>query len=419
MTDRVVVIGAGVAGLAAARELRSRGANVVVIEARDRVGGRVWTHRGLGVPVDLGASWIHGERGNPISELAKQADATTRATDYESVRLWDHDGTRVPDELLDEIGDEWDEIVEKVEEYAGDGLSFAAALARVLDGEQLDPWERRALDWAVASIDVTSAENVERLALDYMDDDDAYGGGDVLFPGGYDQVVALLARGLDVRLSERVTAVTVADDRVVVATDRGTHEGDRAIVTLPLGVLQAGSVAFDPPLPKAKRDALGALAMGTLNKVALVFPRVWWPREPHFLSYMSRTRGEFPEFLNGHALTGAPVLMPFTGGDFARALEDESDAAIAGHALRVLRTMGGGAVPDPTGVAVTRWHGDPFARGSYSHVPVGGTAAAFDALAAPVGDRLLFAGEATSRRWRGTVHGAFHSGVRAAREIPG
>ena len=160
--------------------------------------------------------------------------------------------------------------------------------------------------------------------------------------------------------------------------------------------------------------------MGVLNKVALRFDRPFWPVDHHFIGYMSEKVGEYPQFLNVSKYTQEPVLMAFTGGNFARALESKSDAHIASEIKQVLYKIYGSSVPEPKGVAVARWSTDPFARGSYSHIPVGATGTEYDILAEPLAHgRLRFAGEATIRNYPGTVHGAFLSGVREAEHLIG
>jgi monoamine oxidase len=196
-------------------------------------------------------------------------------------------------------------------------------------------------------------------------------------------------------------------------TARGVFDGVGAVVALPLGVLQAGAVRFEPALPERKVRALGGLAMGTLDKCVLVFERAFWPEEAHFLGYLSPTRGEFPVFMNLRRLTGATALMAFCAGDFARALEDDGDDAARERCLAALRRMFGRRVSRVTGFVRSRWHRDPWALGSYSHVPPGGADEAYDLLAEPEG-ALRFAGEHTIRACPATVHGALLSGLREA-----
>jgi len=419
--ERILIIGAGVAGLAAARQLAGRGANVTILEARDRIGGRVWTDRTLGTPVDLGASWIHGDSGkNPIRRLADEHRIATAATDYESIYLHDRGGGRVADSAVATINTQFAGLLAEVAKYGGKlrkDISIQTGIERALEGEKLSGDEQHALAWARSTQVIATAEELSNLSLRYADDDEAYNERDSLFPGGYDQVVSVMAKGTQVHLGQVVQRVELAGKGVVVTTNAGEHTADRVIVTLPLGVLKAGRVDFRPGLPAQKQAAINGLGMGTLNKVALKFAKRFWPADRQFVGQMSATYGEYPTVMNWSAHTGQPVLMAFTGGNFARALEARTDAQISGEIMNVLRRIYGGGATDPVAVRVTRWAADPFAGGSYSHVRVGASSDMFDHLAAPVQGRVFFAGEATSKAYRGTVHGAYLSGLRAAQEV--
>lgn len=415
--ERALVVGAGVSGLAAARKLRQTGFDVTVLEARDRIGGRVWTSDQLGVPLDLGASWIHGVDDNPISEMAASLDVETRPSDYESPELWDADGRRMTRDEIDEIGEAFDALLEEVAglaESLDQDRSVAWGLERAIEGESLTGPEERALAWRVETMEVALAADADAMSLGHFGFDEELGGGDRLFPGGYHQIVRALAEGLDVRTETRVRAIHYGDDGVSIRTDGETFEADAAIVTLPLGVLQAGSVQFSPPLGGDKRRALRKLAMGTLNKVALRFPRAFWPEDAEFIGALAEGEPQIPVLLNWRYHADAPILMAFTGGSAARALEPLTDEAAAERVMAVLRRMFGDDVPEPEAIAMSRWSRDPFARGSYMHVPTGGDPEAIEVLGAPAHERLHFAGEHTHPEYPATVHGALWSGERAA-----
>ena len=218
-------------------------------------------------------------------------------------------------------------------------------------------------------------------------------------------------------MQQKVNAIEYGNKGVLVKTDQGNFQADAAIITLPLGVLKSGNITFSPPLPKNKQVAIDRLNMGVLNKVVLKFPRAFWQQNYDVLGYVSGQSKDFSEFLNWGHYTPAPVLIALTGGSFASSLELISETEVGERVMKLLRKLYGNSVPNPESVLRTKWGTDPFAFGSYSTVPVGSKGNYRSILAAPIGQRLFFAGEATSREYPSTVHGAFLSGIREADRI--
>lgn len=414
----VLVLGAGIAGLAAARTLTKRGRKVLVLEARNRIGGRMWTDSSLGLPLDLGASWIHGVNGNPIAKLAKEFGIETMPTDGENAIEFAADGSELPDGDWEEMEALFEEIYEEVAEMQAatdEDMSLQAAFDRVIAIRGISEEDLRRLNYYIHL--VTALEygaDAKDLSLWWWDLGEGFGGEEVIFPGGYNQITDGLANGLDIRLGEIVKRIRYGSDGVEVETSQGSYVADQAVVTFPLGVLKQSSVKFEPPLPESKQAAIQRLDMGVLNKVYLRFPEVFWDEDVETISYMGKELGEWCDWLNFLPFTGAPVLMAFHGGEKGFDLERLSDDDIVAGAMRTLRVIFGDDIPEPEGALITRWGQDPFSLGAYSHVPPFASGDDHDALAEPVDDVLFFAGEATSRSHPSTVHGAYLSGVRAA-----
>jgi monoamine oxidase len=416
---RVVVLGAGAAGLAAARDLADAGALVTVIEARGRIGGRLHTSRlWPDLPVDLGASWIHGVRGNPVSGLADAAGAGRVETSYDRSLSLGPDGKKA------DLGDAMaGRLVEKARARAEGfdrDVSLAEAVTTSPAWAKADAETRRRVRHHVnATYEQEYAGDWAELSAWWGDAGEEFGGGDVLFPGGYDQIASHLARGLDVRLGAAVTGLA-PDGKGVALTlaDGGTVRADRVVVTLPLGVLQSGTVRFAEPLTPARQKAITALGMGLLNKCWLRFDQIAWDDTVDWIEWLSPQDGYWSQWVSLARATGAPVLVGFHAGTQAREVEALDDAATLSAAHAALRAMFGSRFPAPLAAQITRWSQDPFARGSYSFHATGSTPDDRRALAGTDWNgRLAFAGEAASADHPGTVHGAVLSGRDAARAV--
>lgn len=419
--QKVLVIGAGIAGLAAARELQEQGFQVTVLEGRDRIGGRIHTSRTLGFPVDLGASWIHGITDNPIATLAREWQIPIVPTDFDNIILYNSQGKPISDrdfELGYAVYEQIRDRAASLAENSKQDRSIAEVLQQVLATQTLTPQQAQLIEWGFNSELVTEfGADLESLSSWYVDEAEDLDGGDYLFPQGYDQIITGLANNLDIQLQQNVTEIRYSGSGVSVTTERESFTADVAIVTLPLGVLKSGIIKFYPELPKNKQEAINRLSMGVLNKVVLKFPEQFWHQDYHALGYLHKNNPDFSEFLNGSFYSQEPALIAFIGGSFARQIEQLSEGEIRERVLRVLRRSYGDRIPEPESMMVTRWSQDPFALGSYSYIAVGGESGDRDILAEPIGDRLFFAGEATSRDYPATVHGAYLSGIREAKRL--
>lgn len=408
---RVAVVGAGMAGLAAVDRLSRAGIETVLVEARDRIGGRVWT---AAPGVDLGASWIHGPVGNPLVALA-DASATRRVPFQWNRYEFYEDGEALgPAEArgIDRLFERLHREVRRAGRRAGNRARLSSAIADFR--RELPTSQRALLDHVVTSYWTHEfGADPPRLSLAWFEEGATLRGGDQLVPSGFAGLFGALRDADEIHLSRPVHTIRHGSGGVVLETDAGDVTADAAIVTVPLGVLKRGTPVFDPPLSGGHALAIRRLGMGTLNKIYLRFPRVAWPRRMHAFGRIDRS-GLWAEWVNFVPITGQPVLMGFNAGRAAERLEQKSDPAILASAMDALRGTFGRSLPSPVEARITRWHSDPWSRGAYSSLAPGSTPSDRRALAAPVHERLLLAGEACSVESPAMVHGAYRSGVAAA-----
>ena len=427
MKPEILIIGAGVAGLAAARELSRANFKVTVLEARDRIGGRVYTHDS----VELGAEFIHGKP----PELMQISERAHLKLDIVSNRHW-----YFRDGKLATSNEFWSDIEHVMKEMKK--VEHDESFSDFLKEHDLGPAEPLAKLY-VEGFHASRAERVSVLGLnkanaaaDEIDDDEQY-----RIPAGYHVVAQSLyddaiAHGATFHLNTIVDEVRWQPNQVEI-TAGSTKESaltdakfSRAVITLPLSLIQAGSVRIVPEL-RDKQAAANKLAMGQVVKIVMRFHTPFWEKL-ELATKDGRSQGladlayiHAPDELLPTWWTllpeRTPVLIGWAGGSRAEELLSRGEQAIRNHALKSLVTVFAVELEkieeQLEEIYCHNWYGDPFSRGAYSYIPIGGLEAQMQ-LARPVENTLFFAGEATNTEGHlGTVHGAIATGLRAAREV--
>ena len=390
----VIVVGAGAAGLAAADVLARAGLPALVLEARDRIGGRCDTRRmpGLAVPVELGAEFLHG---GPAAALELLARAGVPGVD----------STRTQRVL-------WRGRLREANAFAEAKRAMQGAVFRrdITFEQHLGRRRLPALTKTLARMMVQGFDAADPALVSARDIaaewKSALGSSQMRPQGGYQPLLRVLSQGLDIRLRHCVRVIQWNRNSVSIDGIRAR----KVLITLPLGVLQSGSVRFHPPLGKD----LSMLVSGPVIRVAMRFKEAFWQRRHPGVAFYHSPGAPFPTFWTPLPMH-APLLTAWAGGPKAAALTGLPQRALLRHAVASLRSAFK-TLPRVEDYLIQDWQADPYARGGYSYMKVGGEGAR-EKLRRPVQKTLYFAGEATDADEAGTVAGALRSGVRAAREI--
>ncbi|KAF9102444.1 hypothetical protein BGX29_004587 [Mortierella sp. GBA35] len=440
----VVIIGAGISGLAAAHELSKHPSSiqVTVLEARNRIGGRLDTHRNLvqgeheDIPIDFGASWIHGvDPSNPIVSLAETAQARLEATNTDVIYYHPGQSALKQEESNHYWAVLW-EIFAKAQEFSRDHrnrisvhTSFRNWLDHYLSTRQsrdpalpnyMSPRERKIIPLLAQFWADENAIALNKVSLKYMDAENMLPGDHCIMANGYDRVLEVLCKEMEsvpILLEHVVDRIEYNESGVKISTSKGLFTADVVLVTLPLGVLKSGAVTFSPPLPERKKTAIKRLGFGTMVKVVLYFPICFWPKDKHFINFLpipssipnpklcrhlnERQMDALTIYMNDLAnytslmpVHNAPILIAYAANEsaevFEKLTEQEAMEVLVcqlSHYFPILVKDPASSLP--TRVFMTRWNADPYARGSYTSIPVGAHQSDLGEFEIPVGARSV------------------------------
>jgi monoamine oxidase len=399
----VAIIGAGAAGLGAARTLEGSGLSVIVLEARDRIGGRAHTIMAApGIPFDLGCEWLHSADKNDFVGIARQLGFAVD-TKRPPWREQTYDAVFTKAQRA-EFFAAMDAFYDRAEQAAENDDDAPAATCL----EPGNPWNP-IIDAVSTYINGFELKDVSLHDMDAYEDTEV----NWRLPDGYGTLIAAYGAPCPVALNAEVTVIDHSGARVKIETSRGTLTAAQVIVCVPTNLLARQDIRFHPPLP-AKVDAADGLPLGADNKVMLALDDAEkWPADVGLRgATISTDIGSF------HLRpSGRPCIAGFYGGTFAREMEMAGEGALLAHSIdEIVQLLGSDIRRTLTPLAESRWCHDRFAQGAYSAAKPGHSESRA-VLAAPVDGRLFFAGEATSPNFFSTAHGARESGVRAAKEV--
>jgi monoamine oxidase len=401
----VVVIGAGVAGLSAAEALLRKGLKVIVLEARNRIGGRAWTEsETLAQPFDQGAHWLHNAEVNSFKSRARALGLQLVDASPSNLQLYRQGLT------LDRAASgRWLSRAEKQLERRMKSQISSGTDVAISDFRSDDLWQNGVIGSAAFAL-AADPEEISSLDIATM-----AGGGDLAVEGGYGALIARVFANVPVRLGHRVTALDWSQSgRVNVSGDWGAISARRVIVAVPPTVLGSGSISFTPALPFAKQQALASFHKGQFLKVGM---RLGQPTDglPEYHADIDDLAGGRREVLIADMFN--PLLTLIASGDTARDLAGQTLGTRRAYAVeRVSALLGSNFANSIAAATSYDWASDPFAVGSYSALPPG-AAEAREVFAEPLSDLIHFAGDAAPTPYAVTVYGAYRSGLGVAGQI--
>ncbi len=409
----VIVVGAGISGLAAAKKLKENGFNVIVLEAQSKVGGRLKTNRSLGVAFDEGASWIHGTAGNPITSLAQQAGMNTAFTDDESILAYDLGGVLHSDSNFSDTEDKFYTVLETLKNNGSSTKSFETVFNELYPTYCND----RLWKFFLSTYLTFDTGDLNMLSSLLYNEGEEFGGEERISVNGYDTIPSYLAIGLNVQLNQKVTKIDYSNTKILVSHNGTVTEADYVLVTVPLGVLKANKIDFVPSLPNTKQNAIQKVGVNCVNKFLLTWETAFWDDE-QYICYTPDIKDKFNYFVNVKKYQPTVnALMTFAYADKARQTENMTDQQIIEEIMTHLRDIYGNNIPYPKNILRTKWQTNEYSYGSYSYTAVGTEMRHFDDLAEEIDDKIFFAGEHTEIDYFSTAHGAYLSGIREADKI--
>lgn len=409
----VAIIGAGISGIAAAKKLKANGFNVLVLEAQDKIGGRLRTNRTLGVAFDEGASWIHGTNGNPISTLAQEAGMNTAFTDDESIVCYDINGILRSDAVFNAAEVELETILSTLKNSGSASQSFETVFNNLHPTKVND----RLWKFLLSTYVTFDLGDLDKVSSTLYDEGEEFSGEERIAINGYDTISNYLANGLSVQLNQRVSRIDYLETKIKITHNGTVTEVDYVIVTVPLGVLKSGNIEFIPALPSTKQNAIEKVGMNCVNKFLVTWDTAFWDNE-QYICYTPEIRDKFNYFVNVKKFQpSVNALMTFAYSDYARQTETMTDAQIVDEIMAHLRDIYGNSIPNPNNMIRTKWQTNENSFGAYSYTQVGTEIQHFDDLAEEIQDKLFFAGEHTHIDYFSTAHGAYLSGIREADKI--
>ena len=417
---KIVVVGAGISGLSAAKKLTQYGAKVKVLEANNYIGGRIKTDWSFGndAPFEVGAGWIHGpSSNNPTKKLADKLGCKYFVTNDDNVTTFDEDGSEWDDERWEEVLNIWEKTLLNVDKKLefNDKRNLRKAI------EDINPKALKypGVLWALSAYtEFDKGTSIEKVSAVYHDDDKAFPGADVIIKNGYSTLINNIAKNLDIVLNTKVTSINTNLGKVIeIQTDQETYNCDYVICSVPLGVLKAKRIKFIPELPGKFKESMVKIGFGSVTKIAHRFDEPFWDTKIQYFGVNTKEKGRWNYWLNYRTFSKQNILLGLSVGDYALIADNLSEREKKTDSLSVLRNVWGKDISEPNKSISTNWSKDQNFLGAYSYTMPGAKPKDYENLSMPVNNKLFFCGEHTVFDYSATTHGALLSGLNVAGKI--
>ena len=411
--ERVIIIGAGISGLAAANILKQTSAEVIILEATDYIGGRIKTGWNLGAPFEYGAGWIHGPSPeNPIKKLADQAGSSYFVTDDDSNELSDLFGNDVSPNTFDEIQEIWQEILYEI--YDDPKISFLD----LINEYDEDIWKDPNVRWIFSAYtEFDFGGPIDKISASLTREMSAFPEDDVVLTTGYNKITELLAQGTNIKLKSPVKKIDYKTDEITVYTKDTKYQCDYVICSVSLGVLKASDIKFIPPLPDYMANSIKNIGYGSVTKLAIKFDNQFWEDDVQYYYTATEQTGRWPVWLNYRTFSDKKILLGLCMGEYALKADLMTDDEILKDALEVLKTVWEDDVGSVEKIVRTSWLTEPYFKGAYSFPSTQSSEEDFENISKPLSEKIFFCGEHTNLQYLATTHGALMSGIRVAEEV--
>lgn len=367
----------------------------------------------MGVTLGKGANWLHGLKANPLVDKVQQPIFTLEKLQSLS---FDENHALIPKNIIDNFNQEFEALLEKASIEANkkdQDISLFDAMKLYIPEEWNSSQKYFLFQRKLRFFENYIGANAEYLSAKYWDEES----GEVrhgVVRDAYKNLIHEMVKPCHIKLNTVVQKISYAN-QVKISTNQGYFEADAVIVTVPLGVLKNNNIIFEPALPPTKLEAIQRLGMGNFDIIAMEFAKPFWPYDVGAM-YISHS-SVCSMFFNIGYFLNKPILLGYVGGDTALKMEKENDNAIIKKLMNAFEKFAKKDLDPPLKYFITRWGSDPWSLGAYSYLPIHATPHDRKLLAEPISNKVYFAGEATSMDHPATTHGAYLSGLRAAKQV--